>query len=377
MTLRVGVDARFVDPAYPGIGRYVANLIPALTRQPGIDRVCILHRPGQAIDDLVGDMRPEGMLPVRAHSRVRSLAEQIELPRLARRQRLDVFHAPYVLAPMRLHCPMVVNVYDLIPLLPDGGLSPPRRAVFRQLVRLALRRADAVVTLSETVRRQINAAFPGSSTRIRVTPAAAGAEFRPIDNALGRTALVGLGVPERYLLYVGANRAHKNLARLLEAWRQLGDATGRTHLVLAGAATDGQASILSARAGGTRNNVRFLGRVPDVALPSLYSRARGYVQPSIEEGFGFPVLEAMACGLPVACSSTAALRELTGSAAMHFDPFDVGSIAAALRHLLVGDSRADRIRAGLARAAELNWDHTAAATVEIYRDIARPATRVA
>ncbi len=143
MTLRVGIDARFVDPAYPGIGRYVSNLIPALTRQPGIDRVCVFHRAEQSLDDLAHGARPEDVRSIRVRARVRSLAEQLELPRLARRHRLDVFHAPYVLAPMRLPCPMAVNIYDLIPLRPDGGLSPPRRAAFRQLVRLALRRAES------------------------------------------------------------------------------------------------------------------------------------------------------------------------------------------------------------------------------------------
>ncbi len=378
MTLRVGIDARFVDPAYPGIGRYVSNLIPALTRQAGIGRVCVFHRTEQPLDPLARGARPDTLLWIRVRARVRSLAEQLELPRLAQRHRLDVFHAPYVLAPMRLPCPMVVNVYDLIPLRPDGGLSTPRRAAFRQLVRLAMRRADVVVALSEAARAQINATFPRAPTPIHVTPAAAGEEFRPIGAAASRAALAGLSLPESYLLYVGARRPHKNLARLLEAWGRLGDDRQGAQLLLAGATGGDEMPSSSAAASRELDNVRILGRIPNAVLPPLYSRAQGYVQPSIEEGFGFTVLEAMACGVPVACSATAGLRELTGSAAIHFDPFNTGSIAAALRHLLADErGRADRIRAGLWRAAELDWNHTAASTVEIYRDIARPAARVA
>ena len=378
MRLRVGIDARFVDPAYPGIGRYVAELAPALTHQPGIDQLYVFHRPGQALDNLADKARPAGLFFVEASSPVRSLAEQIELPRLARQHRLEVFHAPYLLAPMRLPCPMVVNVYDLVPLLRDGGLSPTKRAAFRQLVRLALRRADSVITLSEPVRRQINAAFPHSTTPIRVTPAAAGPQFRPIDGNGHAAFLAEHDIPDKYVLYVGANRPHKNLPRLLDAWEQLGEATAATHLLLAGYTSNARAPILSTAAGATLDNVRLLGRLPDATLPSLYSRAHGYVQPSIEEGFGFPVLEAMACGVPVACSATAALQELTGAAAIHFDPYDVSAIGAALRQLLSDEhDRAARVGAGLARAAELSWKRTAASTVEIYRDVARPAKRVA
>ncbi len=151
MTLRVGIDARFVDPRYPGIGRYIANLIPALTRQPGIERVYAFHRADLPFTQLACDGHASALSPVPVRARVRSVAEQLELPRQARRLGLDVFHAPYVLAPMRLPCPMIVNLYDLIPLRRDGGLSTPRRAAFRQLVRLALARAP---TPSRRSRRQ-------------------------------------------------------------------------------------------------------------------------------------------------------------------------------------------------------------------------------
>ncbi len=198
-----------------------------------------------------------------------------------------------------------------------------------------------------------------------------------MDTETSREVLADLRLPARYILHVGSDRPHKNLARLVDAWAT-GDTPRATHLVLAGPRHRDGRSIRSAATGARLRNIRVLGRVADEILPALYSGAAGYVHPSIEEGFAFPVLEAMACGAPVACSATASLLELTDTAAIHFDPLNVGSIAAALRQLLDdGSGRADRIRAGLARAAELDWDRTAAATVDIYREIAPPRSQVA
>ncbi len=366
---RIGIDARYVDDSYPGVGRYLLGLIPALAQQPGVGELCVLHRPGQSLQPFGASVVSASRIRwVESRAPVRSWLEQLELPRLARRLRIDVFHAPYVLAPLRMPCPMTVGVYDLIPLREDGGFgSPLRRAMFRQLMRLVLQRAAAVVTLSFAARDEIRAAFPRLSPRVFVTPAAAGAEFRPVERSDADRATASLALPERFVLYVGTDRPHKNLARLLEAWARLGDARRGAQLLLAGkpsARYRSACQTLLARGG---NDVRFVGQVADALLPALYSRAQLLVLPSLAEGFGLPVLEAMACGTPVACSDTPALRELGGDAALRFDPYDVDSIGAVVSRLLESEPlRLDLRRLGLARAASFDWNATAAATVRAY-----------
>lgn len=372
---RVAIDARYIGHAYPGIGRYLSGLIPALAQRSEIGELCVLYRPGQAFPPVAGDNEAiDGIRWVESRAPVRSWREQRELPRLARQLAFDVFHAPYVLAPLGLPCPMVVGLYDLVPLRADGGFgSPLRRFLLRQLIRLVLFRAAVVVTLSSSARAEIGEVFPRLRRPVFVTPAAAGSAFRPVDRADAMRVTAALGIPERFVLYVGTDRPHKNLARLLRTWDRLGDQVAGVQLLLTGKPGAYQRSgrddndLCDDHAGRGGDNVRWLGHVADAVLPALYSRAEVLVQPSLAEGFGLPVLEAMACGTPVACSDTPALREVSGDAARYFDPRDVDSIGSALAGLLESETqrRVGR-RQGLERAASFDWDTTAATTVRAY-----------
>jgi alpha-1,3-rhamnosyl/mannosyltransferase len=174
-------------------------------------------------------------------------------------------------------------------------------------------------------------------------------------------------LPERYLLYVGSNKPHKNLPALVDAYARLGDTPP---LLLAGT-QDPRYPQVGRRVEqlGLENRVRILGAIPEEDLPALYGNALALVFPSLYEGFGLPPLEAMACGAPVACSDIPSLREAAGQAALWFDPSSPDSIASALEKILDDQELRAALRAsGLRRAAELTWDLAAQKTLDVFRE---------
>ncbi len=233
----------------------------------------------------------------------------------------------------------------------------------RALVPLAVRRSDRVIADSESTRRDLVELLGTPAEKIDVVPLGLGtvARAQPASEEAVRRRL-GLG-DRRVLLSLSAKRPHKNLGALLEAMALIDD---RPVLVLAGYATDHEAD-LRRRAGelGLEDDVRWPGWLDPAELEGLWALAEGFVFPSLYEGFGLPVLEAMARGVPVACSNAASLPEVAGDAAVVFDPSDPRAIAAAVVRL---PAEADRLRrVGLERAREFTWERAARATVAAYR----------
>ena len=343
------LDMRTATARFPGIGRYVSGLTAAV--------------PGQLADDehLTFLVNAAGVAPsgdthvseVYVSGSPFSLSQHWVIPNLLRRMGAAVYHSPYLLMPLAVRAPTVLTVYDALPLQLPGHSTLRARVLFRLAMSLALQRADAVIAVSGAARADIAACFPAAAGRLRVQAPGVGAEFRPPDSASVEHVRRRYGLSDVFALYVGSDRPHKNLAALREAWS--GMRAGAV-LALAGVAGDATPDVLP------------LGRVPDEDLPALYGAATVAVQPSLGEGFGFPVLEAMACGTPVACSDIPALRELGGDAVAYFDPHRPDAIASALRDLMSNPARrCDMREAGLARAAAYTWTAAAAGTLAIYR----------
>jgi len=369
--LRIGIDGRYIADHYPGIGRYTFSLVEALSRLAADATFVVALQPGQPnsrydLDQLVA--RPNVRLapfPLPP----RSPLEQVRWPQAARRWALDVFHAPYFYMPYALPCPAVVTIYDLIPLVFPQGFSAAQRLSFHLMVGLAVRRASAVIAVSAATRTDLLRYFNLSPNRVHVTPLAADASFYPRPPAEVAAVRARYGLPNAYVLYVGINKPHKNLPRLIEAYAKIGEAPP---LVLAGREDPRypearrQAEVL-----GLGGRVAFPGDIAGADLPALYSGASLFVFPSLYEGFGLPPLEAMACGTPVVCSNRASLPEIVGDAALTVDPDDVEAIASAMRRVLDdADLRESLRQRGWARAAQFSWEHTAQETLRIYRMLA-------
>jgi glycosyltransferase involved in cell wall biosynthesis len=293
--------------------------------------------------------------------------EQVLLPALAARARVDLVHSLASTAPAWGTFRRVVTVHDLIYARFPEAHSGLRDRGMRVLVPLAVRRSHRVLADSQSTREDLVELLGTPPGRIDVAPLGFGVPPRVRALSEDRTrARFRLGA-RRVVLSLSAKRPHKNLLALLDALERL-PAERRPVLVLPGYPTWHEAELRArAAALGVLEDVRFEGWVTGEELEGLWALADAFVFPSLYEGFGLPVLEAMHRGVPVACANASSLPEVAGDAALLFDPRDVAGISASLERLLGDPALADDLRVkGLARAAEFTWARTARLTLDSY-----------
>lgn len=361
------LDARTATEYFPGIGRYVSNLARTLAAGLRADEQLIVLSGPSASGQWALSLPPAGRAALfECAVSPFGLRQQLSVPSLLRAQAVDVYHSPYYLMPYRPGKPTVVTIYDLIPQLFPQYVSARARLLFRFAMGLALQAADHVLTISEASRQDLLAAYRLDPARVTALPLAPEPVFCPQPGVEIARVRKKFGLPERFVLYLGINKPHKNLVRLVEAWAQV---ETDAQLVIAGA-WDARYPQAMARAAalGLGERVRFLGPVLPADQPGLYAAATVFVFPSLYEGFGLPVIEAMACGTPVACSRAPGLQEAAGEAARMFDPARGMDIARVLSTLLSDEgARAALAEAGLQQAGKFAWEQTARATLEVYR----------
>ena len=366
--MRVALDARKIDDF--GIGTYIQGLLeafPAVGRPESLVAYLPPGRPPSAPTAAAWGTRAR-WLPVSAGRY--SVRELWQLALAARRDRADLYHAPHYVCPPWLPCPAVVTVHDLIHLrFPVRHRHPLAPLYARLMLRLAVRRARRVITVSEATRRDLVERLGARPERIHVIPNGVGAPFEPSEPSGGPDpALTALGVAPPYFLFAGNPLPHKNLARLLDAFAGLPPRLGR--LVLVGIPLTARArveALCAARRLGDR--VSVLAPVPAPVLARLYQRALAVVCPSLWEGFGLAALEAMACGAPVLAANRGGLPEVVGDAGLLVDPTNVDALREAMYTLAGQEPLRAALRAsGLARARAFSWRHVAQATVAVYRE---------
>ncbi len=293
---------------------------------------------------------------------VRALWEQALLPLLAARAGVDVFHAPVNVAPLAAPRPIVLTLHEAEPFLPWTRLPGWLRLYWQVMRRASVRRARRILATSEFAAAEISATMHIPRAAIRAIPL--GVDTRRFSPAGPRRE------PGGYLLWVGQSYPRKNLDGLVRAYALLARAGRRPpplHILGASGWRDAQVRALVSVLGLERQ-VRFEGWVPDADLAAWYRGATLLVVPSLHEGFGLPVLEAMACGTPVLCADQPALREVGGAAALYADARAPESLAAAIERVLADEAlRRQFAVAGPERAARFSWYTTAARTLEVYR----------
>jgi glycosyltransferase involved in cell wall biosynthesis len=304
----------------------------------------------------------------------RILWEQTVAPIVTRRDHLDLLFCPVNVVPLAGIVPSVVTVHDLAFLAHPEAFHPSKRRYLTLMTRLSVHRARRVIAVSAHTGDDLVRHFHVAPDKVTVIPNAMDDRFRPATDPDALSQFTrDHHLPERFILFVGTLEPRKNLRRLIEAFARIARADGDVALVIVGASgwmTSDLAPLVQRLT--LTERVIFTGYVPDDELPLWYQSATIFCYPSLYEGFGLPVLEAMACGTPVVTSSTSSLPELTGSAAALVDPTDVATLADVLLALLNdAPRRAEMRRAGLERARTYSWERTAAAIYTVITEAAR------
>jgi glycosyltransferase involved in cell wall biosynthesis len=371
--MRIGIDARFYGTIGKGLGRYTSELIAQLEQLDNDDEYVIFLRRENFDDYVPGNPR---FTKVLAEFPWYGWREQVLFPMFLRKHRIDLVHFCHFNVPLLYRGPFVVTIHDLIllrhPTTRATTLGPLRYAIkyalYRTVIGSAVRRAKAVITVSECTKREIVAEFPAASRKpVVVTYEACGTRF---------TAPHADSVPpfaQPYALYVGNAYPHKNLERLLEAFTTFRkDGHQDWTLALVGAEDYFSKRLQQeATARGWAEHVVFRGRVSDDELAAIYDGAAFYVFPSLCEGFGLPPLEAMCRGIAVTSSNASCLPEILGDAALYFDPEHPETIAEAMMKMATDTAlRVSLAARGHEWSKRYDWRRCAELTLATYRDAA-------
>ncbi len=370
--MHIGLNAHLLSfrPGYrrAGVSQYVEQMLRGLSRDLATHRDTLtvfagpdpppasLHAPQVSWQQT---RLPTGSAPGRI------VWEQCIAPIAVRRAHIDVLFCPVNVVPLATALPSVVTVHDLAFVAHPEAFHASKRRYLNLMTRLSVRRARQVIAVSAHTKADLVRHFGVSPDRITVIPNAADPRFRPADNPDALRAFrAAHHLPERFILFVGTLEPRKNLRRLIEAFIPLAVTDPNLQLVILGASgwlTSDIAPLVAQHAIADRIN--FPGYVSDDDLPCWYQAATIFCYPSLYEGFGLPVLEAMACGVPVVTANTSSIPEVTGDAAILIEPTDVTALRSALQTLLDDPARRDALRAaGIARATHYSWDSTVHAT---------------
>ncbi len=366
MPYKIGIDARKLTDF--GIGTYIQNLVRALAELDGENRYALFVGPRHR--DLLDDLPPNFELVVE-RAPLYSVRELLALSWRLLRMRLDLYHATHYVLPSVVPCRAVVTIHDIIHLLYPEFLPGPLAFFYAQrMIRRSLVRGDRIIADSQNTKTDLMEYFEVDGRKIQVIYPGVADRFRrkladdEIEGLLGP-----LSLPAEYLLFVGNPKPHKNLENVVAAYaRALERTPFAAHLVCVGDRQGEFRVRQQADRLGVGERVHLLGHVDDERLVAVYQRALLLLYPTLYEGFGLPVVEAMASGVPVITSSSSSLKEIAEGYAHLVDPLDVDDIAGALVQCITdGEHRRALARLGLKRSRDFRWSATAERTLETYR----------
>lgn len=364
------MNAIFLEPRIGGLGIYLRRLLPGLLDARPDWRISVFVNPrGRELIAAEPWSREVELVvpPILGLRGTKAVTELAAVGSMADRRQMDVVHSVAMTGPLRARAATVVTIPDLIWLThPDPGERFTNR-LWRAVVPAVSRRADRLIVLSEATRAAVVQELGIPADRMDVVPLGRDAPTtEPAPDADIRARL-GLGAGP-IVLAVSAAKAHKNVVRLVQAMREVRAHHPDAVLVVPGNPTALHTELeRRALAAGVEHAVRFPGWIDDRQLEGLYGACACVVVPSLVEGFGLPVLEAIARGAPVACSNTSSLPEVAGPAAVYFDPLVTSEIAAAVRRLLEQPEEAALLRQlGRARSEQFSWRRTAELTATAY-----------
>jgi glycosyltransferase involved in cell wall biosynthesis len=385
--MRIGINALFLQRPATGMGQHLFHLLQGLDEHDPENHYVLLsprfrHSSAGRFPQLSDRFRNvEVASPVRRlGERFETLWwEQIGIVRTCWQEHIELLHVPYFAAPYLLPARTVVTVHDVIPLVLSDYRVRRESRMYSGLMASTVRRANAIITVSEYSKQDIMRTLGIPEERIYVIGNAVDATYHPItDGRLIDLVRERYGIGEKYVLYFGGFDVRKNVERVLQAYHGLPPSlkneyqlvvAGRLHLPGHPLYPDPRPRV---RELGLDDRVVVTGQIREQDKAPLYSGATAYLFPSLYEGFGIPVLEAMACGAAVITSNSSALPEVAGDGAMLIDPEDVGQITSAIEQILDNVAlREDLRQRAVQRAHQFNWKLVAQQTLDVYRKLAR------
>jgi glycosyltransferase involved in cell wall biosynthesis len=367
--IRVGVNAHLLSLAESyrsaGINWYIYNLLHHLPEMAS-DIEYTVFTSERRYTATPGIHLQVSQLPT-DRPPVRILWEQALQPWAVRRAKLDLLHSPAFVGPLFSACPLVVTVHDLSFLFFPQSFRTLNRSYLRLFTWLSVRRAQRVLAVSESTKRDLVQYYGLSPAKVDVVYNGVDSAFRPLPAEQVAAFRRQAGLPERFMLFVGTLEPRKNVVRLIEAYARL--PKERPPLVLVGGKGWLYEQIFAqVEALNLSGQVHFAGYVLAEDLPLWYNAADLFVYPSLYEGFGLPPLEAMACGTAVITSTASSLPEVVGKAGLAVDPTDTEALATAMGQMLIAKDLREQMQAeGLAQAQKFSWAKTARCTVGSYR----------
>lgn len=353
------MDTRMLCARPTGIGRVAESLARALV-EIGEWQVSVFGGNPQ-IPCVTCEPVPFGHFSLKTHT---------VLPGIIARTGADIAHFQFYSAPWSAKTPFVVTIHDTIYSHFPNILPPIERVAYRALMARVMNRASAVICPSACTLADIRRFFPSiDASKLRVVYNGVDGRFMPLASGLDHDrARAELGLPKRYVLYVGNHRPHKNVPALVTAFARVARETPHTLVMSTPSGKGSEATLSAIEQSGIGDRIAFHD-IPDQSLPLIYALADAFVFPSLYEGFGLPPLEAMACGAPTIVSATSSLPEVVGDGALLFDPDDHDALAAKLISVLTDSEFALSLHErGVGRAAEFDWKHSAMQTSAIYNE---------
>ncbi len=363
----IAIDARKIRDY--GIGTYIRNLVRELSEIDRLNRYLLLTgaKGREALRDL-----PDNFRVVTERSPVYSLREMATVSWQLSKLKVDLFHATHYVLPAVVPCKAVVTIHDIIHLLYPEFL--PNRLAFTYamwMIRRSLQRGDRIVTVSHNTRQDLMSYFQVGGQKIDVIYNGIEASFRqPLADDDLRRWMQSLGLERPYILFVGNPKPHKNLDSIVKAYAKALQRQSFPHHLVCVGDRSGIESKVRQRADqlGISDRILLLGHVAQEALPAIYQGAALFLYPTLYEGFGLPVIEAMASGVPVITSNTSSLKEIAAGYADLVSPLDIDAMAQMILHCITDEGHAATLsKLGRQRALDFDWRRTAEDTLAIYR----------
>jgi glycosyltransferase involved in cell wall biosynthesis len=373
MTARIGIDATALPPNPAGAGVYTIQLLRALVSlNAAVEYVVFIHPRGKTLLNLPDRPGLEWALIEEKSPAQRLIWEQSSLPWLARRHQIDLLHSLHYSRPAWLPCRSVVTFHDMTFFLYPDLHTRAKRIFFPLAIRYSARFSDALLAVSENTRRDALRCLKISPEMIFTTPNGIGEEFRPVDDrALRHAVRERYNLPERFILFVGTIEPRKNLPLLLRSYKHLVSQEPAIDLVIVGQLGWMFDEVMdSVKTLGLGERVHFTGYLPGEDLPIVYNLAELFIYPSLYEGFGFPPLEAMACGTPVITTAISSMADHIGEAGLLVSPEDALALAQSMQRLLNDPAlRETLVCTGLQQAGQFTWKRTAQETLKVYQKV--------